>query len=188
MAPVTCWVRPDRLLALLLLATAAAGWRFDPWSQQWVSEETKQQQPAQSRQGHAYQSYQQHDYPDYHAQQRQDTKTVECKKRNKAGRCLTKAERELLLPNGFALGFEPKVSFNLYDDPDMGSKYLHCVQRTRRENRPAQLVQLSSHTYKIVIGGGGGCLIHFHWYFLGQLDKLRIRSGLVVDTVACCWH
>ncbi|KAF0310791.1 hypothetical protein FJT64_018335 [Amphibalanus amphitrite] len=116
-------VRPHCLLMALLVVTVAAEWKFDPWSQQWVNEETKQ--PFQSRQGHSYQqNYQQNyqqDYRDYHAQKRKETKTVECKKRNRDGRCLTKAERELLLPNGFALGFEPKVAFNLYDDTDMGS-------------------------------------------------------------------
>ncbi|KAF0307657.1 hypothetical protein FJT64_021021 [Amphibalanus amphitrite] len=115
-------VRPHCLLMALLVVTVAAEWKFDPWSQQWVNEETKQ--PFQSRQGHSYQqNYQQNyqqDYRDYHAQKRKETKTVECKKRNRDGRCLTKAERELLLPNGFALGFEPKVAFNLYDDTDMG--------------------------------------------------------------------
>ncbi|XP_043226866.1 uncharacterized protein LOC122384002 [Amphibalanus amphitrite] len=115
-------VRPHCLLMALLVVTVAAEWKFDPWSQQWVNEEAKQ--TVQSRQGHSYQqNYQQNyqqDYRDYHAQKRKETKTVECKKRNRDGRCLTKAERELLLPNGFALGFEPKVAFNLYDDTDMG--------------------------------------------------------------------
>ena len=116
------WARPGCLLVVLLLVSTTAAWRFDPWSQQWVSEEPNQQPAAEGRRGSAYQGYQETDYRGYQAEQRQDSKTVECKKRNKAGRCLTKAERELLLPNGFSLGLEPKVAFNLYDDDDIGSK------------------------------------------------------------------
>lgn len=45
----------------------------------------------------------------------------ECKKA-KSGRCLTRAERELLLPNGFQLNLEPKFGFNIYNNDEMGSE------------------------------------------------------------------
>ena len=138
---VWCWVRLSCLLTVLVLVLvpAAAGWRFDPWSQQWVAEETKQP-AAQAHQGNALHGHEQ-DYRGYRAAPRQDTRTVECKKRNKAGRCLTKTERELLLPNGFQLALEPKVAFNLYDDDDIGSKYL--TQIVNRGNPHWHLIQIA---------------------------------------------
>ncbi|XP_037071102.1 uncharacterized protein LOC119092234 [Pollicipes pollicipes] len=69
-------------------------------------------------------------------------KSVECKKKNKAGRCLSKHERELLLPNGFLLAVEPKVAFNLYDNEHMGRLRI-LVKTDIMYTPPANLVDAS---------------------------------------------